>query len=100
MEDQKRVRSSGRFNGFLVHQGITWKLSLSKAPLSWGGQFERMVGQVQGVLRKSAGKSPLTFTELKEVLLDVEVALNKHSLSYVDDDTQLPLILPENMMRP
>ncbi len=59
-----------------------------------------MVGLVKGALRKSIGKSLLTFTKLKEVLLDVEVALNNRPLSYVEDDIQMPLITPERMMRP
>ncbi len=95
----RKVRSSERFNDFLTHHGITWQFNLSKAPW-WGGQFERMVGLVKGALRKSIGKSLLTFTELKEVLLDVEVALNNRPLSYVEDDIQMPLITPERMMRP
>ena len=45
-----------------------------------------MVGLVKGALKKSTGKSLLTFTELKEVLLDVEVALNNRTLSYVGDN--------------
>ena len=95
----KKVRSSERFNDFLAHQGILWKFNLSKAPW-WGGQFERMVGLVKGALRKSIGKSLLTFAELKEILLDVEVTLNNRPLSYVEDDIQMPLITPESMMRP
>jgi hypothetical protein len=94
----KKVRSSEKFNDFLAHQGITWQFNLSKTPW-WGGQFERMVGLVKGALRKSIGKSLLTFT-VKEVLLDVEVALNNRPLSYVEDDIQMPLITPESMMRP
>ena len=95
----KKVRSSEKFNDFLAHQGITWQFNLSKAPW-WGGKCDRMVGLVKGALRKSIGKSLLTFTELKEVLLDVEVALNNRPLSYVEDDIQMPLITPESMMRP
>ena len=84
----KKVRSSKRFNDFLAHQGILWKFNLSKAPW-WRGQFERMVGLVKGALRKSMGKSLLTFAELKEILLDVEVTLNNRPLSYVEDDIQM-----------
>ena len=95
----KKVRSSKRFNDFLAHQGILRKFNLSKAPW-WRGQFERMVGLVKGALRKSMGKSLLTFAELKEILLDVEVTLNNRPLSYVEDDIQMPLITPESIMRP
>ena len=52
-----------------------------------------MVGQVK---RSSLFK----FTELNEILLDVEVALNNWPLSFVEDDIQMPLTTPESMMRP
>ena len=36
--------------------------------------------------------------EVEEVLLDVEVALNNHPLSYLEDDAQLPVLTPYAMM--
>ena len=59
--------------------------NLSRAPL-WGGQFERMVGIVKGSLYKTIGNGFLTWTELEEVVLDVEVAVNNRPLGYIQDD--------------
>ena len=47
---------------------------------------------------KSIGRAHLTLNELEEVLLDVEVALNNRPLSYVEDDVQLPVLTPCDMM--
>ena len=70
---------------------------LSRAP--WQeGQFERMVGLVRRALHKSVGQGQLTFSELKEVLLDVEVALNNRPLSYVEGDVQLPILTPNTLL--
>ena len=63
-----------------------------------GGQFERLVGVVKRTLYKSIIRASLTWNELEEVLLDVEVALNDRPLSYVEDDVQLPVLTPCAMM--
>ena len=59
-----------------------------------GGQFERLEGVVKWALYKSIGRASLTWNELEEVLLDVEVALNDRPLSYVEGDVQLPVLTP------
>ena len=88
-----QVMNDERFNDFLAKMSIKWQFNLSRAPW-WGGQFERMVGLVKRALYKSIGNGYLTWTELQDVLLDVEVALNNRPLSYVEDDIQLPLLTP------
>ena len=88
-----QVMNDERFNDFLAKMSIKWQFNLSRAPW-WGGQFERMVGLVKRALYKSIGNGYLTWTELQDVLLDVEVALNNQPLSYVEDDIQLPLLTP------
>lgn len=57
-----------------------------------------MVGLVKGAMRKTIGNAQLTYDELKEVLLDVEVALNNRPLSYVEEDVQLPVLTPNSML--
>jgi hypothetical protein len=43
-------------------------------------------------LRKAVGRTSLTFDQLKEVLMDVEVQLNNRPLEYMEDDIEsLPL---------
>ena len=54
------------------------------------------MGVLKWPLYKSIGQ--LTWNELEEVLLDVEVALNNRLLSYLEDDAQLPVLTPCAMM--
>lgn len=93
----RQVMCDEKLSDFLAHQQISWQFNLSRAPW-WGGQFERMVGLVKGAMRKSIGNAQLTYDELKEVLLDVEVALNNRPLSYVEEDVQLPVLTPNSML--
>ena len=67
--------------------------NLSRAP-SWGGQFERLVGVVKTAMRKVIGKGILSWNELSEVLLDVEIQVNRRPLSYVGEDVELPVLTP------
>ena len=62
------------------------------------GGFERFVGVVKRELYESIGGAHLTWNELEEFLLDVEVSLNNRALSYVEDDVQLPVLTPCAMM--
>ncbi len=63
-----------------------------------GGQFERMVGLVKNALHKTIGNGILSWKELEEVLLDVEVCLNGRPLSYVEDDVEFPILTPNTFM--
>ena len=56
------------------------------------------MGLVEGSLYKSIGNGLLSWTELQEVLLDVEVALNDRPLDYVEDDIQLPILTPSSLL--
>ena len=47
---------------------------------------------------KVIGGAKLKFSELEEVILDVEVALSNRPLSYVEDDLQFPVLPPNVMM--
>ena len=53
----------------------------------WGGQFERLIGG-----------TTLTWSELSEVLLDVETQINRRPLSYVEDDIELPTLTPATFL--
>lgn len=59
-----------------------------------GGQFERLIGVVKRAFHKTIGATTLTWDELSDVILDVEVQINRRPLSYVDDDVQLPILTP------
>eukprot|EP00794_Sanderia_malayensis_P014442 gene14442-biopygen11541 len=53
-----------------------------------------MVGLVKQSLYKTIGNANLKWSELEEVIIDIEVALNNRPLSYVEDDIQLPILTP------
>ena len=93
----KAVMADEKVQDFLSRKGIQWQFNLSRAPW-WGGQFERMVGIVKGSLYKTIGNGFLTWTELEEVVLDVEVAVNNRPLGYVEDDVQLPVLTPNSLL--
>ena len=86
-----------RFTDFLARMSITWQFNLSRAPW-WGGQYERLIGVVKQALYETIGNGFLSWTELENVILDVEVTLNNRPLSYVeDDDIQLPILTPNSL---
>ena len=95
----RKVMHDERLNNYLAQHRIEWTFNLSRAPW-WGGQFERLVGVVKQSLQKSVGRALLTFAELSEVLLDVEVALNGRPLSHVEDDHELPTLTPNGLLYP
>ena len=93
----KRLKKSEDLAHYLAKQDIKWQFNLPRAPW-WGGQFERLIGLVKKSLLKVIGGAKLKFSELEEVILDVEVALNNRPLSYEEDDLQFPVLTPNVMM--
>ena len=91
------VMRDEKLHNWLSQNEIKWQFNVSRAPW-WGGQFERMVSLVKQALYKSIGQSHLTWCELQDVLLDIEVALNNRPLSYVEDDIELPTLTPNSLM--
>ena len=92
----KQVMKDEKFNDFLAKMSIKWQFNMSRAPW-WGGQYERLIGLVKQAMYKSIGNGFLSWTELEDVILDVEVTLNNRPLSYVEGDVQLPLLTPNTL---
>ena len=44
------------------------------------------------------GQGQLSWDELSEVLLDVEIVLNNHPFSYAEDDIQVPMLMPKALL--
>ena len=93
----RQLRADEGLHGLLEGYDITWKFSLSRAPW-WGGQFERLIGVVKTAMHKVIGGGALTWTELSDVLLDVETQINRRPLSYVEDDIELPTLTPSTFL--
>ncbi|XP_068708134.1 uncharacterized protein [Montipora foliosa] len=93
----KEIQKDEQMQDYLASEKITWRFNLSRAPW-WGGQFERLVGLFKRAFYKVIGGGMLTWSELSEVVLDVETHLNRRPLSYVKDDVQLPLLTPSSFL--
>ncbi len=93
----KRVQRSEKMQDYLAQHNIRWQFNLSRASW-WGGMFERMVGIVKSALYKAIGAAKLTFKEMQEVLLDVQIVVNNRPLSYCEDDIQLPVLTPNTLI--
>jgi hypothetical protein len=86
----KTVMADEKLQDFLAGREIKWQFNLS-----WGGQFERMVGLVMNCLYKVIGNGCLTW---EDVLLDIEITLNNRPLSYIEDDLENPVLTPNSLM--
>ena len=93
----RAVMKDERVCNLLVTEGIQWQFNLSRAPW-WGGQFERMIGLIKQSMYKTIGNGFLSLEELREIILEVEVALNNRPLSYVEDDVQYPILTPNLLL--
>ena len=93
----KRLKKSEDLAHCLAKQDIKWQFNLLRAPW-WGGQFERLIALVKKSLFKVIRGAKLKFSKLEEVIQEVEVALNNRPLSYVEDDLQFPVLMPNVMM--
>ena len=91
------VRLDENLNSLLANMSIEWRFNLSRAPW-WGGQFERLIGLFKNSFYKSIGNGVLTWSELEEVVLDIETAINNRPLCYLEDDVQLPVLTPNSML--
>ena len=88
----KKAARDEKFHAFLQDYQIRWQFNLSKASW-WGGMFERMAGLVKNSLYNVVGSAKLTFKELQDVLLDIQIALNNQPLTYCEGDVQLPVLI-------
>ena len=70
---------------------------MSRAPW-WGGQYERLIGLFKRAFYKTIGNGVVTYEELEDVVLDVDVALNNRPLSYFEDDDELPVLTPNSLL--
>ena len=85
--DIKKVVRCKEVQTHMVNNQIQWKFIVEKAPW-WGGFWERMVGITKRCLKKTIGRSTLTFEELRTLVVEVEGTINNRPLTYVYDDVE------------
>ncbi|XP_068670941.1 uncharacterized protein [Montipora foliosa] len=83
---------------YLGTLNIKWKFNLARAPL-WGGFFERLVGIMKRSLSKVVGRRFLSYSELEQVLLDVETSMNNRPLLYQGEEFEQPVLTPNTLLR-
>ena len=71
----------------------------------WGGAWERLVGVVKGVLRRSLGQAVLSWEELVTALIEVEKVINRRPITYLWESSEpgvgVPIPLcPEQCLLP
>ena len=87
LSNNRTVFTSQKTQKFASNRNISWKFSLTTAPL-YGGFWERLVSIVKHCLKKTVGKACLNFHKLQIVLSEIELILNSRSLNQLcDDDT-------------
>ena len=91
------IFKEAKVQDLLHNESIKWKFNLSRSPW-WGGFFERMVGLVKDTLKKSLGQANLTFSELQEVLLDIEFCLNNRPLTYQTEELDSEALTPNHLV--
>ena len=91
-----KIQRDERLQDYLAENVMKWQFNLSRASW-WGGLFERMISIVKGALYKTVGSAKVTFTEMEEILIDIQLVINNRPLSYCEDDIELPVLTP-NML--
>ncbi|GFW48320.1 integrase catalytic domain-containing protein [Trichonephila clavipes] len=68
-------------------QKIVWKF-IPPTAAWWGGWWERLVRIIKELLRRSFGKSILSYEELSTVICDCEFLINSRPLTYISENPQ------------
>ena len=85
--DVKKISKSSEVKKYLANRQIDWQFIMEEAPW-WGGFWERLVRSVKRCLKKSVGRSLLTFEELCTLVVEIEATLNNRPLTYIYDDEE------------
>ena len=86
-KDIKKIRQSKEVQQHLTSRQVDWQFILEKAPW-WGGFWERLVQSTKRCLKKTIGRTTLTYEELRTVVIEIESTLNNRPLTYIYDDAE------------
>ena len=85
--DVNKISRSSEVKQYLAKRQVDWQFIMERAP--WlGGFWERLVRSVKRCLKKSVGRSLLTFEELRTLVVEIEATLNNRPLTYIYDDEE------------
>ncbi|XP_053380514.1 uncharacterized protein LOC128548907 [Mercenaria mercenaria] len=87
-----RTLHSDEVQTYASNSRITWNFITELAP--WmGGYYERLVGIVKKVFRKTLGRRLLTLIQLQTLVKEAEAVVNSRPLVYVGDDVNSSITL-------
>ena len=92
----KELKKNPDLTNYLGKGQMAWQLNLSRAA-RWGGVFERLNRIMKRTLNRTIGKSLLTFMELEDVLVDIEITMNNRPLTYQGEEFDSQPLTP-NML--
>ena len=91
------VMSSTIMRDYLVSNDINWKFTTPLAPWQ-GGVYERLIGITKNCLEKSLDYMCYDESEVTTTLLEVESVINNRPLTYVDEDSVIQPIAPNDFL--
>ena len=97
VHDNFKTFRSVEVKSFLSKLGITQQFILAASPW-WGGFYERLVRSVKTTLKKTLGKSFLSFEELQTILCETESVINSRPLCYVGEDDISDVLTPHHLI--
>ena len=92
----KKLKKNSELANYLAKNGTVWQFSISRAAW-WRGFFERLIGIMKRTLNRTIGKSLLTFKELEDVLVDIEISVENCPLTYQGEEFDCQPLTP-NML--
>ncbi|XP_017877686.1 uncharacterized protein LOC108623602, partial [Ceratina calcarata] len=77
-------------------QQIEWKFNPPSAPW-WGGFWERLIGVLKRLLRRTLKKTCLSFEEMMTTLIDCEAVINSRPITFLSDSQEEIMPLTPSM---
>lgn len=85
-----------RISEYCTTNEVEW---IFNPPLSpwWGGWWERLVGLLKDLLRRTLKKAYLNYEEMNTILCECEAIINSRPLTYMSEDSGDPVVITPTM---